>query len=153
MTLVVVMRNVHAKFNILKKIYRIIGNNVATTALITAILCGAVIGHNFVGISNTVADYTDYTILLLVFFIVFDVNIKNMLTNLHKVKFIVVILITNFIIIPLTGFAISSIFLSAYPLLLMGMVIYFMAPCTDWFLAFTSFSQRKYRSWHSYITY
>ena len=121
----------------LRPIYLIMCKNIATTALITAIICGAVIGHNFVNMSNYLAHYTDYTILLLVFFIMFDVNIKHMLTNLNKVKFIVVILITNFIIIPLTGFAISSLFLSAYPLLLMGMVIYFMAPCTDWFLAFT----------------
>lgn len=38
---------------------------------------------------------------------------------------------------PLIGFAITSLFLSGQSLLFTGLVIYFLAPCTDWFLGFT----------------
>ena len=45
--------------------------------------------------------------------------------------------VANFIIIPSIGFIIASLFLSGQPLFFTGLLIYFMAPCTDWFLGFT----------------
>jgi ACR3 family arsenite efflux pump ArsB len=45
--------------------------------------------------------------------------------------------VANFLIIPPLGFAIASLFLTGQPPFLTGLVIYFMAPCTDWFLGFT----------------
>jgi ACR3 family arsenite transporter len=41
------------------------------------------------------------------------------------------------VLIPLIGYGVASIFLSGKPLLFTGLFIYFMAPCTDWFLGFT----------------
>ena len=40
-------------------------------------------------------------------------------------------------VIPLVGFAIASLFLSGQALFYTGLVIYFMAPCTDWYLGCT----------------
>ena len=51
--------------------------------------------------------------------------------------FLLIAWISNFLLVPTIGFAIASVFLSGQPLFFTGLVIYFMAPCTDWFLGFT----------------
>lgn len=105
--------------------------------LIGAIVCGSVMGVVFPQTSNLASGQIDFTILLLVFLLLFEVRIQSVLASLNQMRFIIVALIVNFVIIPALGFAIASIFLSDYPLFSIGLVIYFMAPCTDWFLAFT----------------
>ena len=54
-----------------------------------------------------------------------------------NVRFIGLAWLLNFLIIPVIGFGIASVFLADQALFYTGLVIYFMAPCTDWYLGFT----------------
>ncbi len=105
--------------------------------LILAILCGSAIGMSFPEAGSFLSNQIDYTILALVFCLLFEVHVQNFLSSLNRLPFIIAALIANFIIIPAIGFTIASLFLSAHPLFFIGLLIYFMAPCTDWFLGFT----------------
>ncbi|MEM1035581.1 MAG: arsenic resistance protein [Pseudomonadota bacterium] len=106
-------------------------------ALIAAILLGAAIGTAVPAAGAAASSWIDYTILFLVFLLLFEVRIQNVMTSLGRVRFLIVALIANFIIIPAIGFGIASVVLNAHPLFFIGLLIYFMAPCTDWFLGFT----------------
>ncbi|MEM7775311.1 MAG: bile acid:sodium symporter [Pseudomonadota bacterium] len=105
--------------------------------LIAAILCGSAVGLAFPHAGQMLSGQIDYTILLLVFLLLFEIRFQSILYSLNRLSFIAVALVANFLIIPALGFAIASIFLSAHPLFFIGLLIYFMAPCTDWFLGFT----------------
>ena len=63
--------------------------------------------------------------------------VKGIFKGLTNLRFIGLSWAINFIVIPLIGVAIASLFLSGQPLFYTGLVIYFMAPCTDWYLGFT----------------
>ena len=69
--------------------------------------------------------------------LLFEVRLQSILSSSNRWQFIAAAILANFLIIPVLGFAIASLFLSAHPLFFIGLVIYFLAPCTDWFLAFT----------------
>jgi ACR3 family arsenite efflux pump ArsB len=43
----------------------------------------------------------------------------------------------NFVIIPVLAFIIGTLFAKDEPQILLGMVMYLVTPCTDWFLSFT----------------
>ena len=105
--------------------------------LITAIIFGSIIGIAVPETTNIFSSQIDYTILLLVFLLLFEVRFQNVISSLNRIDFIIAALVANFVIIPALGFAIASVFLSANPLFFIGLLIYFMAPCTDWFLGFT----------------
>ncbi|MEM8987073.1 MAG: arsenic resistance protein [Pseudomonadota bacterium] len=105
--------------------------------LLAAILIGSASGIVLPSLQSTSSSYIDFTILLLVFLLLFEVRIQSILSSANRINFIIAALVVNFLIIPALGFAIASVLLSAHPLFFIGLAIYFMAPCTDWFLAFT----------------
>lgn len=105
--------------------------------LIAAIVCGSALGIALPQAGGVLSGQIDFTILLLVFLLLFEVRIQSILSSLNRIPLIAAALILNFIVIPAIGFAIASVFLSGHPLFFIGLVIYFMAPCTDWFLGFT----------------
>ncbi|MEL7042398.1 MAG: arsenic resistance protein [Pseudomonadota bacterium] len=105
--------------------------------LIAAILIGALIGTLWPQSETFLSAQIDITLLVLVFLLLFEVRLQSILSSVNRLDFIAAALIANFLIIPVLGYAIASVFLSAHPLFFIGLVIYFLAPCTDWFLAFT----------------
>ena len=105
--------------------------------LFAAILLGSTLGLMAPQVQNVLSDQIDLTILLLVFLLLFEVRVQSIISSINRFGFVVAALVLNFLVIPVLGFVIASTFLSAHPLFLLGLVIYFMAPCTDWFLAFT----------------
>ena len=106
-------------------------------ALITAIILGALVGTVWPQSESLLSGQLDFSILFLVFLLLFDVRLQSILSSANRWRFIAAALLANFLVIPVLGFAIASLFLSAHPLFFIGLVIYFLAPCTDWFLAFT----------------
>ena len=105
--------------------------------LIAAIIFGSITGIILPETASTLSASLDYTILLLVFLLLFEVRIQDVVASINQTGFLIAALVANFIIIPALGYGIASLFLSAHPLFCMGLIIYFMAPCTDWFLGFT----------------
>jgi len=109
----------------------------SSVLLILAIIIGSMIGIAAPKASGIASNFIDPTILLLVFLLLFEVPIKGVFKGAVNFRFIAIAFICNFIVIPIIGYAIASLFLSGQLLFYTGLIIYFMAPCTDWYLGFT----------------
>ena len=71
----------------------------------------------------------------------FEVKFQAVSRITQNLRFLSIAWVANFILIPTIGFLIASLFLSGQPLLFTGLLIYFIAPCTDWFLGFTKLAR------------
>lgn len=107
-----------------------------TALLLGAIALGSLIGLKSPGLGETLSSGIDPTLLLLLALLFFEVRLKDLAKGFTNAKFISIAWVANFVIVPAIGFAIASLFLSGQPLLYTGLMIYFLAPCTDWFLGF-----------------
>ncbi|MQY42750.1 arsenic resistance protein [Epibacterium sp. SM1969] len=108
----------------------------------TALLIGAIVLGSFVGLKSpdlgeTLSSGIDPTLLLLLALLFFEVRLKDFAKGFANLKFISITWVANFVIVPVIGFVIASLFMSGQPLLYTGLLIYFLAPCTDWYLGFT----------------
>ncbi len=108
--------------------------------LIASIVTGSLLGHFVPATGEQLGNYMDYTLLALVGLLFFGVRFDALLQVITRLRFLAIALLANFVAVPLIGYGIASLFLSAHPLFVVGLVIYFMAPCTDWFLSFTRLS-------------
>ncbi|CCO46204.1 putative transporter [Vibrio nigripulchritudo SOn1] len=109
----------------------------STSLLVLAIVVGSIIGLTSPSLGSSAGNYIDPTIMALVVLLLFEVPLKGVFKGGTNVRFIGLAWVMNFIIIPVVGFGIASVFLSGEALFYTGLVIYFMAPCTDWYLGFT----------------
>lgn len=109
----------------------------STTLLLLAIIIGSLVGLSSPQLGDSAGQFIDPTILLLVFLLLFEVPVKGVFKGVTNIRFITIAWVVNFIIIPAIGFGIASLFLANEALFYTGLVIYFMAPCTDWYLGFT----------------
>lgn len=109
----------------------------STSLLLIAISIGSFIGITSPQLGAMTSEFIDPTILTLIFLLLFEVPLKGVFRGVTNIRFIGIAWVINFLIIPAIGFAIASLFLSGHSLFYTGLVIYFMAPCTDWYLGFT----------------
>lgn len=112
------------------------GSGVAAL-LLGAILAGSVLGLTAPTAGEAVSAGVDPTLLLMIFLLFFELRPGAIVQGFGSLRFLALAWGANFLIVPLIGFAIATLFLSGQPLLLTGLVIYFISPCTDWFLGFT----------------
>lgn len=108
-----------------------------TALLLGAIALGSVIGLSSPATGEALSKGIDPTLLTLVALLFFEVRLRSVAAGLANLRFIGIAWAANFLIVPVIGFAIASLFLSGQPLFYTGLIIYFLAPCTDWFLGFT----------------
>lgn len=109
-----------------------------TSALfIGAIALGAVLGLSVPNADETFSQGIDATLLALIFLLFFELRLGATVKAFGNIRFLAIAWCANFLIIPVIGFGIASLFLSGDPLLFAGLMLYFLAPCTDWFLGFT----------------
>lgn len=101
---------------------------------------GAVLGRTAPGAGQWLGEQVDYTLLTLVGFLFFNVRLYALLHVRHHWYVLLAALMANFLCVPLIGYGVASLFLSTHPMIMVGVVIYFMSPCTDWFLGFTRLS-------------
>ncbi|WP_070972135.1 arsenic resistance protein [Vibrio sonorensis] len=111
-------------------------SNHSTLIILVAIVIGSTLGFTQPQIGEVAGELVDPTILVLVFLLLFEVPIKGIFKGFTNLKFLSIAWVTNFVVIPLIGVAVASLFLSGQALFYTGLVIYFMAPCTDWYLGF-----------------
>ncbi len=109
----------------------------STSLLLLAIIVGSIMGFTSPELGDQAANFIDPTILMLVFLLLFEVPLKGVFKGVSNVRFIGLAWAINFLVIPFIGFGIASLFLADKALFYTGLVIYFMAPCTDWYLGFT----------------
>lgn len=109
----------------------------STSLLLLAIVLGSMTGIAFPTVGSYAGTLIDPTILILVFLLLFEVPVKGVFKGITNVRFISLAWVINFLIIPFIGFGIASLFLADKTLFYTGLIIYFMSPCTDWYLGFT----------------
>lgn len=109
----------------------------ATILFAFSIVVGSILGVVAPDSGSAVGGLLDGTILLLVTLLLFEVQFARLRGRARYGRFLGVAWIANFIVIPALAFLIASLFLSGEPLLFVGVMIYFVSPCTDWFLGFT----------------
>lgn len=120
---------------------RLAAGGFTSQILIGAIICGGLISQFLPTTGQWLNQQVDYTLLLLVGLLFFGVRFNALSRVTQSLPFFTIALLANFVLVPLIGYGVASLFLSAHPLFLVGLVIYFMAPCTDWFLSFTKLAK------------
>jgi arsenite transporter len=115
----------------------LISGGKATLLFSAAIALGALFGTGVPETGSAIASWTDPMILTLVGLLFFEVRFEALARATTHWRFLALAWVANFVLIPLIGYVVASLFLSGKPLLFTGLFIYFMAPCTDWFLGFT----------------
>jgi len=121
-------------------IARVSSATMTSLALFAAIVMGSTMGYAHESTGNWLGNQVDYTLLALVSFLFFGLRFDALFKALKSVRFLLLALFANFVLLPIIGYGIASLFLSEHPLFVVGLVIYFMSPCTDWFLSFTRIS-------------
>ncbi|MFT4311106.1 MAG: arsenic resistance protein [Candidatus Woesearchaeota archaeon] len=106
--------------------------------LILAILLGSLTG---VYIYELDEFFVELAIIALLFFVFYNVPLGKITKDIKNRKFLGLAWISNFIIIPLIAFLIASIFVDNSSLVFVGLIIYLVAPCTDWVLGFTKLAK------------
>lgn len=109
----------------------------AAALLVSAIFLGSVVGLSAPATGEVLSRGIDATLLAMICLIFFELRPGAVFHAFGNLKFLSLAWCANFMIVPVIGFAIASLFLAGEPLLFAGLMIYFLAPCTDWFLGFT----------------
>ncbi len=104
---------------------------------IGAMLVGSVLGLLIPAAGSTLSAGVEPTLLLMMFFLFFELRLGAVVRGFGNLWFLVLAWGANFLIVPLIGFAIALLFVPDRSLFFIGLAIYFMSPCTDWFLGFT----------------
>jgi len=108
-----------------------------TLLLVAAIAAGALLGSQSPSAGEALSAHVDATLLAMISLLFFEVRLESVLRAFGNLRFIALAWAANFLLVPVIGLLIASLFLSGQKLFLVGLFIYFMAPCTDWFLGFT----------------
>ncbi|GAA5231951.1 arsenic resistance protein [Verticiella sediminum] len=116
---------------------RIVRSSWISVLLIAGIVAGAVIGHMWPAAGELLGSRVDATLLVLVTLLFFGVRFEAIVRAWGNLRFLGLTLLATYVLVPAIGYAIASVVLAAHPLFMVGLVIYFMSPCTDWFLGFT----------------
>lgn len=109
----------------------------STLLILAAIGVGAALGARSSSIGSFSGGSVDYTVLALIALLFFDVRITSIPRTRASTRFIITAWCTNFLLIPLIGFVLATVAFRGNTAVATGLLIYFMAPCTDWFLGFT----------------
>ncbi|MCY1510497.1 arsenical-resistance protein [compost metagenome] len=120
--------------NVLGNAVRKAGISLLLTASIVA---GAAIGHLWPATGELLGSHVNATLLILVALLFFGVRFEAVVRAWGNLRFLALAALATYVFVPAIGYAIASAVLAAHPMLLVGLSIYFMAPCTDWFLGFT----------------
>lgn len=116
---------------------RLLAGAGTTLLFVVAIVTGSLNGTISPSTGEALGGLVDYTVLFLVGLLIFEVDFTRFRPGRADARFLAIAWGANFIVVPAVGFAIASLFVSGQPLFFIGLVIYFMSPCTDWFLGFT----------------
>lgn len=109
-----------------------------TAALfLSVIVFGALAGLTLPSAGDKISLGIDTTLRVLIFLLFFEMRFASILKAFGNVRFLAIAWGANFLMIPIIGFAVASLVFWDQPLFLAGLMIYFLAPCTDWFLGFT----------------
>lgn len=112
-------------------------NNAATSLIfLSAIALGSLVGIFLPDGRGIAGDALDYFILALIAVLFFDMRIPDFRLLKKAPPVIGVSWTINFLLIPVLAFGLTSFFTDNEALRI-GLLIYLLFPCTDWYLGFT----------------
>jgi ACR3 family arsenite efflux pump ArsB len=111
--------------------------SLSSVLLIAGIAVGSLIGFHLPDTGVRLMAAVDFTLLGLVSLLLFSIELDALKNVVQNTRFIGVALAANFVLVPMIGYGIAATFFNQNPLVMLELVIYFMVPCTDWFLSFT----------------
>jgi ACR3 family arsenite transporter len=109
--------------------------------LIAAMLLGFLIGPVFTEIASVSNSIVYLSLVGLMYGIALGTPLRSIAKSYAKLRFFGIAWSVNFIIVPMVGFVLASVFLSGTPLIFLGFILYVVTPCTDWFLVFTGMAK------------
>lgn len=111
--------------------------NTSTVLLPLAIILGLGIGSFFPDAGEPLSGLIDPLVFSLLALLFFEVRFEPLREATRHVRFLSLAWLANFIIIPVLGWGLALLFFGSQPALFAGLLLYFLFPCTDWFLGFT----------------
>ncbi|MEM6911861.1 MAG: hypothetical protein AAF555_09800 [Verrucomicrobiota bacterium] len=111
--------------------------NATAILLPLAVLPGLALGLLSPAAGEALGAVIDPLVLSLLVLLFFEVRFQPLLKATRHLRFLSLAWAANFLLIPLLGWGIASLFFGNQPALFAGLLLYFLFPCTDWFLGFT----------------
>ncbi|MEM7144905.1 MAG: hypothetical protein AAF591_07195 [Verrucomicrobiota bacterium] len=111
--------------------------NATALVLPLSILLGLGVGAWVPHAREPLGSLIDPLVLTLLALLFFEVRFTPLVRATRHLRFLSLAWAANFIIIPIIGWGIASLFFSNSPALFTGLLLYLLFPCTDWFLGFT----------------
>ncbi|MEM1162017.1 MAG: arsenic resistance protein [Pseudomonadota bacterium] len=105
--------------------------------LLGAIMLGSVVGLTAPATGAALSGGTDLTLIVMISLLFFELRLRSVVHAFARLRFMALAWGANFLIVPVIGFVLTSLILPAEPVFFAGLMLYFLAPCTDWFLGFT----------------
>lgn len=103
---------------------------------VIAMLAGAAIGTGIPGAADAVGPLVDPLILVVITVVFIEVEFGRLRDLRRSPRIVALVLGVNFVVAPLVAVALTSVMVSDDAVRL-GVLLYCLFPCTDWFLAFT----------------
>lgn len=113
-------------------------NIVQLLLLLSAVIVGSALGLSQLGIDSELL--LDVAIISLLFSVFLQIPLSNF-TSLHNIisykRYLSIAWVLNFVVIPTIAFVLAVLFFQRESAVFLGILIYLIAPCTDWVLGFT----------------
>ena len=107
----------------------------------TAIGVGVVVGSMSEAVGDALGTIVDPLVIALLVALFVDVPLQRLPRARTAWKVIAIAWSANFLLAPLVALLLTRTVLHGHPAVQLGVMLYFLAPCTDWFLAFTRLSR------------
>ena len=103
---------------------------------ITAMVIGSLLGTMVAGAADALSPVVDPMILVVLTLLFIEVRVGGVRHLMRTPRIALLVLTVNFLVAPIVAFGLTSV-LVADEALRLGVLIYCLFPCTDWFLGFT----------------
>ena len=102
-----------------------------------AIAAGLALGSLLPETGKSLGAFIDALLFGLLVLLFFEVRFDPLRQVNRHLPFLSLAWVANFVLIPLAGGGIAFLFFPRESALFVGLLLYFLFPCTDWFLGFT----------------
>jgi len=109
--------------------------------LIAAIFLGFFVGSVFPEFSNYANSIIFFALFFVLYSVMLSIPVRQIKNSFKNIRFFGLAWFANFVIIPIIAFILALIFLKDNPAIFVGVIVYLVMPCTDWFLTFTSMAK------------
>lgn len=105
--------------------------------LISSIIVGLILGTSGYTFQESADAIITISLILMLYGVMLEIPFRRIFEASKNLRFISLSIAVNFFFVPLLAWWLSTRLVSE-PALLLGLVMYFVMPCTDWFLTFTN---------------